>query len=222
MPIINFFKCYFIIALSTIQFSLHANNDLFTIMIDPAGDAKHTGRLIQDTLERGLSLQCAEELKKAIMQKYNNVRVVLTRVPGETIQPLQHAAFANRLHVDFYLRIDFYHEQDTPAYITLYHYLENSVTDFWHKPINLCFYKVNQAHLMHLTTTKQWGLEILQILQNKKISKYFEPRGLFGVPFQPLIGIQAPAIAVEVGLKNKQDWQNIIDPLVQALERIIQ
>ena len=222
MSIIKFYQLCLILALSTTSLLLNAKNDLFTIMIDPAGDAKHTGRLIQDTLERGLSLQCAEELKKAIMQKNNNVRVVLTRVPGETIQPLQNASFANRLHVDLYLSIYFYYEQDTPAYITLYHYLENPITDFWHKPMSLCFYQVNQAHLMHLATTKKWGLEILQVLQDKKISKYFEPRGLFGVPFQPLIGIQAPAIAVEIGLKNKQDWHNIIDPLVQALERIIQ
>ena len=201
---------------------MQAKQDLFTIMIDPAGDAKHTGRLIQDTLERGISLQCAEELKKVIMQKHNNVRVVLTRVPGETLQPLQNASFANRLHVDLYLRIDFYQEQTAPAYVTLYHYLENPTVDYWYKPIELCFYQANQAHLMHLATTKKWGLEILRILQDKQISKHFEPHGLFGIPFQPLIGIQAPAIAVEVGLRNKQDWRNIIDPLVTAIERIIQ
>lgn len=190
-------------------------------MIDPAGDAKHTGRLIQDTLERGISLQCAEELKKVIMQKHSNIRVILTRVPGETIQPLQNASFANRLHVDLYLRIDFYQELDTPAYITLYYYLENSTADFWYKPISLCFYQTNQAHLMHLATTKKWGLEMLRVLQDKNISKHFEAQGLFGIPFQPLVGIKAPAIAVEVGLKNKQDWRHVIDPLVTTIERII-
>ncbi len=43
-----------------------APREQFTIMIDPAGDAKHTGRLIGDTLERGISLQCAEQLKTAL------------------------------------------------------------------------------------------------------------------------------------------------------------
>ena len=36
----------------------------FTIMLDPSGDAKHTGRIINKTFERGISLQCAEVLKK--------------------------------------------------------------------------------------------------------------------------------------------------------------
>ena len=35
-------------------------------MIDPSGDAKHTGRVIQDTFERGITLQCAEALKKEL------------------------------------------------------------------------------------------------------------------------------------------------------------
>lgn len=197
-------------------------NDPFTIMIDPAGDAKHTGRLIGNTFERGISLQCAEQLKTILTQKFkNNIRVVLTRVPGETIQPLQNAAFANRLGANLYLRIDFYYEPETPAHVTVYHYIEHPVTDVWHKPQDLCFYQVNQAHLSHLKLTQSWGAILLDVLQDKNISKFFQPRGLFGVPFTPLVGIKAPALAVEVGLKNKEDWQLIINPLVTAIERMI-
>ncbi|MDP3788714.1 MAG: N-acetylmuramoyl-L-alanine amidase [Candidatus Chromulinivorax sp.] len=203
--------------------NLHAFiNDQFTIMIDPAGDAKHTGRLIQDTLERGISLQCAEQLKAILTQKFKNIRVILTRVPGETIQPLQNASFANRLGVDLYVSLYFYHEPETPAHVTLYHYLENPISDLWHKPINLSLYQVNQAHLLNLKITQAWGKIILDVLRDKQCSKFFSPRGFFGIPFTPLLGIKAPAIAVEVGLKNKQDWQHIIDPLVIAIERIMQ
>ncbi|MBV8660673.1 MAG: N-acetylmuramoyl-L-alanine amidase [Candidatus Dependentiae bacterium] len=220
MSIIQFFSIIiaFLISTHDLQASMH---DQFTIMIDPAGDAKHTGRLIQDTLERGISLQCAEQLKTMLTQNFKNVRVILTRVPGETIQPLQNASFANRLGVDLYLSLYFYHEPETPTHVTLYHYLENPVTDFWHQPISLSLYQVNQAHLLNLKTTQAWGKIILEVLQDKKCSKFFNPRGLFGIPFTPLVGIKAPAIAVEVGLKNKQDWQQIIDPLFIAIERII-
>lgn len=202
------------------QLSAHTQTP-FTIMIDPAGDAKHTGRLIQDTLERGISLQCAEQLKSALIQKFTHIRVVLTRVPGETIQPLQNASFANRLGINLYLSLYFYHEQENPPHVTLYYYLENSVTDAWHQPIVLSFYQVNQAHLMNLKTTQAWGQKILQILSHPSYAKFFKPHGLFGIPFTPLIGIKAPALAVEVGLKNKQDWQQIIDPLILAIESII-
>ncbi len=217
----NIFAFYFVCFLFITQNLYASINDQFTIMIDPAGDAKHTGRLIQDTLERGISLQCAEQLKAALIQKFKNIRVILTRVPGETIQPLQNASFANRLGVDLYVSLYFYHEPETPAHVTLYHYLENPVADLWHKPINLSLYQVNQAHLVNLKTTQAWGKIMLQVLHDKTCSKFFAPRGFFGIPFTPLLGIKAPAIAVEVGLKNKQDWQHIIDPLVIAIERIM-
>ena len=71
-------------------------------MLDPAGDAQYPGRIIDDSFERGITLQCVEELQRAITRQFPHVRVVLTRFPGETCQPLQNAHFANRLDVDLY------------------------------------------------------------------------------------------------------------------------
>ncbi|HSW75550.1 MAG TPA: hypothetical protein VLG50_00750, partial [Candidatus Saccharimonadales bacterium] len=56
----------------------------FTIIIDPLGDPKNTGREIDDVFERGITLQCAEELKKQLNNVLPHIRVILTRVPGET------------------------------------------------------------------------------------------------------------------------------------------
>ena len=220
MSIKKYYIFTIILLLSSQSFQA-ATHDQFTIMIDPAGDAKHTGRLIGDTLERGISLQCAEQLKTVLTQKFDNVRVILTRVPGETIQPLQNASFANRLGVDLYISLYFYHEPETPAHVTLYYYLENPVVDFWHQPMNLSFYQVNQAHLLNLKKTHAWGKIVLETLEDKRCSKFFKARGLFGIPFIPLVGIKASALAVEIGLKNKQDWQQIVEPLVTAIERIL-
>ncbi len=219
--ITNFKQLYFIVTFLICNTLCTQSNDQFTIMIDPAGDAKHTGRLIVDTLERGISLQCAEQLKTKLMAQFKNIRVILTRVPGETIQPLQNASFANRLGVDLYLSLYFYHEPKAPTHLSLYHYLENPVVDFWHKANPLSFYQVDQAHLIAIKTTQTWGKIILDVFAHKEHAKHFQPRGLFGLPFVPLIGIKAPAIAIEVGLKNKEDWQAIINPLLVAIERIM-
>lgn len=218
MPIIPNI-CVLTLLLSMIP--LGAQDHTFTIMIDPAGDAKHTGRLIQDTLERGISLQCAEQLKAKLVQKFPAIRVVLTRVPGETIQHLQNASFSNRLGVDLYLSLYFYQEEESPSHITLYFYVQDPIADFWHKSQPLAFYNVEQAHLMSIHLTKAWGEIFLDVFNTTSYSKFFQCRGLLGVPFTPLIGIKAPALAVEVGLKNKQDWQHIIDPIVIAIEKII-
>ena len=41
-------------------------------MINPAGDAKDAGRTLNDSFERGITLQFAQELKSAIESNYNN------------------------------------------------------------------------------------------------------------------------------------------------------
>src|SRR5579859_5868722 len=70
----------------------------FSIMLDPAGDAQITGRIIDDSYERGITLQLCEDIKKQLEADHpKNTRIVLTRFPGETIDPLQNANFANRL-----------------------------------------------------------------------------------------------------------------------------
>lgn len=191
----------------------------FTIMIDPSGDAKHTGRVIQDTFERGITLQCAELLKKELNQTLPHVRVVLTRVPGETIQPLQNASFANRLQVDFYISISFYLEPDIPSHISIYQYITQQ-TDTWHKFEPLSFYHVSQAHLINLNLTTKLGKQLLEILQNNNINPFFKPQGLFAIPYKPLLGIKAPALAIEAGINHKDDYKYLIKTLVTFIKEI--
>ena len=191
----------------------------FTIMIDPSGDTKHTGRVIQDTFERGITMQCAELLKKELNIHLPHVRVVLTRVPGETIQPLQNASFANRLPADFYLSISFYAQTDIPSHVAIYQYLATQ-TDYWHKYMPLCFYHVSQAYLINIGLTTQLGKKLLKIFQNKTINPFFMPQGLFAIPYKPLIGIKAPAIAIEAGINQKDDYKNLIKPLVAFIAEI--
>lgn len=191
----------------------------FTVIIDPSGDAKHTGRVIQDTFERGITLQCAELLKKELNQTLPKVRVVLTRVPGETIQPLQNASFANRLQADFYISISFYLETDIPSHISIFHYITQQ-TDYWHTYVPLSFYHVSQAHLINIALTQKLGKQLLTILQDKNINPFFKAQGLFAIPYKPLLGIKAPALAIEAGIRQKDDYKNIIQPLICFIKEI--
>lgn len=192
----------------------------FTIMLDPSGDAQHTGRTINNTFERGISLQCAEALKKKITAAYPDTRVILTRVPGETLQPLQNASFANRLNIDLYLSLYFYKEEETRQQVSLYYYLANKTTDFWHKPETLFFYPADQAYLLNIHKTKQLGEQFLSVLKNPNGISFFQVAGLFGIPFKPLLGITAPALSLEIGLQNSSDWNYIIEPIITFIERI--
>ncbi len=200
----------------------------FSIMLDPAGDARTPGRIIEDIkeqggYERGVTLLLAEEIKKRLEETLGKkVRVVLTRFPGETLDPLQNANFANRLDVDAYISIHFFHQKEDTPLIYLYHFVYNPITDMWAKVHRLSFYPYDQAHLAHISKTGVWIEQCKNILRNDTYKKSFDVKGPYGIPFKPLIGVKAPAIAFEIGLKNKSDWTNYVAPLTECLNNLVQ
>jgi hypothetical protein len=201
--------------------SISVANQPLTIMLDPTGDGAYAGREILDTFERGITLQCAQELKKQLIEQFSeNIRVILTRAAGETIQPMHNALFSNRLQAQLYLRIGFYHEPDMPSHIALFYFCQNP-TDFWQKINPLQFYHVDQAHLLNLAFTKQLTTNFLQILQNNQINSVFIPYGAFAIPFKPFLGIQASAIYIEAGLHNPTDWKYIIKPIIAFIKTLL-
>lgn len=191
----------------------------FSIMLDPAGDAKHTGRQIGDSLERGITLQFAEKLKKKLEKQYPDIRVILTRFPGETIYPLQNASFSNCLDVDFYLSIHFFPETKTKPDLFLYYFSYGD--DFVTRVPELFFCPYDQAHRINGSITRSWANEIAKILMNDTHKKLFNVNSILGIPFKPIIGIKAPAIAIEIGLKEKIDWKKYIKPIATSLEPIV-
>ena len=199
-----------------------SSKPIFTLMLDPAGDAKHAGRKIDDCFERGITLQAAEQLKKNLENKFNNLRVILTRFPGESLEEKQNASFANRLDVDFYLSIHFYYETQKANRLTLYYFLLDPTIDFWQQPeTGLSFIQYNKAHKKKLSTTKKYGEKMAEILKTKDSSSLFQFTGLFGLPHKPLLGIASPAISIEIGLKNKKDWEQYLMLILESLTPII-
>lgn len=198
---------------------IHADQT-FSIMLDPAGDAQHTGRQIGDSLERGITLQFAEQLKKTLEDKYcSSVRVILSRFPGETIHPLQNANFSNRLDIDCYVSIHFYQETQTKPRLFIYRFSYND--DFITKIPELSFCPFDQAHQLNSATTKAWCTTLTLTLNQEEYRQLFECSGVIDLPFKPLIGIKAPAFAIEVGLHNKGDWTRYIQPVAHGLGALI-
>jgi len=188
-------------------------------MLDPAGDAKNTGRQIGDSLERGITLQFCEALKKLLEQMYPGVRVILTRFPGETIQPLQNANFSNRLDVDFYLSIHFFPEEKTKPSMFLYYFSLGD--EFVTKIPNLCFCPYDYAHRIYGKQTRGCAQKITTLLTDGPYKRQFDFFGPFGIPFRPLIGVKAPGVALEIGLKEKKDWKQYLEPIARSLEPIV-
>lgn len=195
--------------------------DQITIMINPAGDAQQTGRKIDGYFERGITLQFFEALKEELKKQCPDqpIRIISTRCPGETIQELQNANFANRLKVDFYLSINFYQETKTKPDLFLYYFSYHD--NFIMKQSDLSVYPYDKAYLVNSTKTKNYAASMEKALRTVQYNNKFSVRGVFGLPFAPLIGIVAPAIGIEIGLKNKDDWKSYVEPVAHSLTCLI-
>lgn len=192
----------------------------FTIMLNPAGDAQHTGRKLHDNFERGITIQYAQALKKILEQRHPHIRVILTRAPGETIAPLQHAHFANRLAVNLYLSIHFYQEHAVKPRIYMYSF--SCGQEFLSVQKGLSFCPIDHAHIYNHAITRSWATQLKQALEAVDDHHQYEVKGAYHVPFKPLLGIQAPALALEIGLKDSDDWQLYVDAVADALGTLLQ
>jgi len=185
------------------------------IIIDPAGDAKRTGRRIGDSFERGLTLQCAEKIKELIETSTPHVKVIITRMPGDIVYDLQNASLANRIHADLFINLNFYHSQETKPTIFLYQFSYGN--DFACCSQGLALNTYDQAYRINKNKTDEICQLFQKTLSQQKYKSLFATAGIYSLPIKPLIGIVAPSIAIEAGLKNKELWLSCCEPLARAI-----
>jgi N-acetylmuramoyl-L-alanine amidase len=191
-----------------------------TILLDPAGDANNPGRVIDDTFERSISFQFAQALKQEIDAYYHDIKIVVTRSPGEAVELLQQASFSNRISADMFIHIGMYQQNAPVPELMFYQFLTHPTTDFWARTSpRLSFEPYHHAHRPAALLSQQIILTIMQILERTKPL----PATLGGyaaIPYKPLVGITAPAIAIEIGLHKKNDWQPLVAPMADTIIQI--
>ena len=193
-----------------------------TIMLDPAGDAQNTGRVIDDTFERGLTLACAQEIKHDLEKNFPGVRIVLSRVPGETVDPLQSASFANKLKADLFVHLGFYQEKRNPCLCSLFFFSYDATTDFWPKKTGAqALEPYYRAHLPMITCSAQYALLLHDSLADLQTKGSIQLKPVICFPCRPLIGVRAPVIGCEMGLNNKDSWKMFVQPIVAGIGTII-
>jgi N-acetylmuramoyl-L-alanine amidase len=190
----------------------------YTIMINPVGDAQNTGRLIDGSFERTLTFECAQHLKNLVEQQYPHIAVVLTRTPGQTVAPLHNANFANRLPADFFIDLRFY--QETQAKPSLFIYYFSYQPDCTQKPSEFAFYTHDQSYIFNYKASQQWAHKVYATCAQPAYAQQYISHKPIAAPCAPLIGITAPALIIEVGLKQKTDWQLLTNLLVDTIKLV--
>jgi N-acetylmuramoyl-L-alanine amidase len=193
-----------------------------TIVLDPAGDAHNVGRIIDDAFERSLTYLCIQSLKQLLEKNNSILRVLITKSAGQAIESFYNANFANQLNTDIYITISCYQLHEKYNTIDIYYVLYNPITDFWHKKSSqLGFIPFDQAYLNNLTKTAHYAKIISDTLKAAGRTHNFLCSSPCGIPYKPLGGIMAPAIALELGISTKDSWSQLVPSIEQALTAIV-
>ena len=185
------------------------------VIIDPAGDAKRTGRKIGDNFERGLTLQCAEKIKELVEQSAPHIKVIVSRMPGDIVYDLQNASLANRMHADLFINLNFYYSQETKPTLFLYQFSYGA--DFACCNQDLALHTYDQAYRINKAVTDDMCALLKQCLSQPKYQTMFAVEGVYMLPIKPLIGIVAPSVTIEAGLKNKELWVSYCEPIARGI-----
>jgi len=221
-------KYIFIISLS-IALPIKSVNGLFSpvsakqkiVMINPAGDAKHTGRKLSNSYERAITFKIAESLTKELESRYG-MRVIVTRVPGDELVPLQNASFANRAHVDFFINLNVYKEEHEKPKICLMHRMLDPLADLAKRSYPLLeLTPVEYVHMRNIYKTKSFSERITMVMTQPDYQNLFDFSDIHGLPIKPLEGIVAPAVLFDIGLNDEEKWPMLVEPIAVSLKFLL-
>lgn len=197
-----------------------------TIMLDPAGDARMAGRVIGDTFERGLTFQCVESIKDYLESHNKNLRVLITRLPGEVVEPLQNAVFANRLKADLYISVHMYQAKQNTLDLNFYYYAlaaggrQLDITNCSSED-RLSLKPYNESSQLYQVASNCSALTLEQFISQTFKNERRSVKKSLGFPAKPLTGIMAPAVFIEIGLHDKDDGALIAEYMAHAIEYLI-
>ncbi|MFA6263213.1 MAG: N-acetylmuramoyl-L-alanine amidase [Candidatus Babeliales bacterium] len=191
----------------------------YAIMLDPAGHTQQTGRRLWGSFERAETFKCAETLKDSLEKYSSSTRVILTRAPGQVLVPLQNASFANRLNVDFFVRIHCVKADTEKPHITVYYQeIDPLIDNAQHAEMPHAFIPLHHAHFRSIHRSSDSAKALKKFLSSAEHQKDFDCYGTtHGLPLAALMGITVPAIVIEIGLCSDDQWKLFIEPLTQGL-----
>lgn len=193
----------------------------FVLLLDAAGHQQSPGRTIDNNFEHSITWAFAYKLKQMLQERFPLVEVLINRTEREAIEPLHTANFANKLGVDLVLSINFYQETEIKPSWYIYQFSYGSVMNN-NSHTCLSFYSYDDAYLLSHKKSTLFSTALKEYLTKSEYQNRFEVKGVYKIPFKPLIGITSPAIAIEIGLKNKEDWMQYLEPLLLSLQPIIE
>ena len=196
-------------------YTMHAQ---FSIVVHPTGDARHTGRCMADGYERSYSSKIAHVVKKILQEEHaQNITISITHGVADVVEGLDNANRVNQAQPNLYIHIGCYPSTDQSLAINIY----TPSLDPWYVADYLVTDKngwiaYEDVYKRHKRLTDEYAKKILSFLRVQP-NKYGFISDVIACPYAPLLGIDAPAIAIEVAIRNDFDCAIYARALADAL-----
>lgn len=172
-----------------------------TIVIAPTGDASHA------------SLQLSQ-LIKADLQRQRNLEVV--------IAPEAPVKLANQLAAQFFVSLTVLSVPTAQASCACYYYSRQRFSpQLTHQP--WLFYPLHDIYRLYSDQTSNWAHKISAYLAQNGTSLHVTSAAPIGCPYRPLLGVNAPAVGLELALPaTPADLANYAQLLSESLLQCVQ
>lgn len=185
----------------------------FILVLDPAGNAQQAGRVLEQGYERGLTLQLCAHIKK--MLNTPSFQVFVARSAGDRdVDPLRAAQASNIMNADLFLSIRMYKETSTQPQLWIYYMQQDAFIPQRHATL---FYPYDKTWIIAHTQTTQYARAFYNEFYSLMPQGIHKPAGF---PCKPLLGIQAPALLLEIGVPASSSIEELGTMIARAIENI--
>jgi hypothetical protein len=188
----------------------------FHIILDPAGDAKQSGRQLATCSERSVTLQLCETLKETLLNRTPHCTVTITRTAGETRTQEQRAQIANQLSADLFIHISCFEDTALRPQLMLYHTLITQT------PTLPSHYQLIPTHKAADCAAKKTNAIVQKLYTALAKTLPYTVHKPYAIPDARLQGIMIPACTIEFGISRTMPWTMLIEPLSTALAAILE
>lgn len=185
-------------------------------MLDPAGDAKNTGRRLATCYERSVTLQLCETLKIKLLELVPECTITITRTAGESRTQEQRAQIANQRNADLFIHISCFADSGLKPTIALYYMCNQELTPYQKQPYALV--PTQHAPALVYNRTEKWVNNLYKKLTSQSFYTITVPHA---IPDARLTGLWIPAFTLEFGISHTIPWMHIVDILAETLTALI-
>jgi hypothetical protein len=193
---------------------LHA---LPRLLIEAHGRVGTAARQFTNDYERGITMKLARALQEKLCDAFDTDVSLLT--PHEGAE--ERIARINKTMPNLFITLCAYKSTRMKPTICLYTYgYDQLAENSWARRPACGLIPLEYAHCLNQVQTGNIRHTLLSSLSQQNVASFCAVNKAITLPFRPLFGIISPALAIEIGIWEDTQWEELVGPITCALREV--